>query len=248
MLFISSGSNLISDYYSGFIRRRCSRTWAHGSRGLSHLKVFVLKTSTNITLQSTFDLHGWIAKHGQEQTRPILDKVVKSLQASGVTKFAAAGYCFGGEFARSPTFILIRWLINSFHKLVMSLIWLLTTLSRLAWLLMRPCWRFRQISRLAFGWILLVYTLSHLAILQKYRDVAKAPLLINSCEFDPPFNLEAQATADKVFKDFAPGYKREHFEGLSHGFTVRGDLSDPKIKEGRERSFKATIEWFAKYL
>ena len=81
---------------------------------------------------------------------------------------------------------------------------------------------------------------------QKYFEVSKVPLLINSCTFDSQFPLEASAQADKIFGDgkFTPGYKREHFEGCEHGFTVRGDVSNPKIKAGKEGAFKATVEWF----
>ena len=31
-------------------------------------------------------------------------------------------------------------------------------------------------------------------------------------------------------------------------FQVRGDISDPKVKAGREGAFKASVEWFIKYL
>lgn len=62
--------------------------------------------------------------------------------------------------------------------------------------------------------------------MQAYRDKAKAPLLINSCEVDPAFPLEAQAKADEILGDgkFAPGYERTYWEGCTHGFAVRGDL------------------------
>lgn len=29
---------------------------------------------------------------------------------------------------------------------------------------------------------------------------------------------------------------------------MRGDLSDPKVKAGKEGSFKATVDWFSRYL
>ena len=85
---------------------------------------------------------------------------------------------------------------------------------------------------------------------QKYFTVSKAPLLINSCEVDRQFPLEASAKADEIFGDgnFAPGYKREYFAGCTHGFAVKGDLSKPKVKAGKEGAFKATVEWFKEYL
>jgi dienelactone hydrolase len=80
--------------------------------------------------------------------------------------------------------------------------------------------------------------------------LSKAPLLINSCEFDQLFPPEAAAKADSLLggDKFTPGYKREYYEGCSHGFTIRGDLSDPKVKEGKEGAFKATVEWFLERL
>ena len=50
---------------------------------------------------------------------------------------------------------------------------------------------------------------------------------------------------------FVLGYKREHFEGCSHGFAVRGDMSDPKVKagkEGTEGAFKAAVEWIREHV
>jgi len=86
--------------------------------------------------------------------------------------------------------------------------------------------------------------------LEKYRDQSKAPLLINSCEVDAAFPHEAQQQADAIFGEgkFAPGYKRTYWEGCSHGFAVRGDMNDPKVKAGKEGAFKATVEFFIQHL
>jgi dienelactone hydrolase len=37
-------------------------------------------------------------KHGKEQTRPSLDKVIAVLKEESVTKFGATAYCFGGRY------------------------------------------------------------------------------------------------------------------------------------------------------
>jgi hypothetical protein len=86
--------------------------------------------------------------------------------------------------------------------------------------------------------------------LQKYFATSKAPLLINSCTYDSQFPLDSQAKADEIFGDgkFKPGYKREYFEGCTHGFTVRGDLSQPEVKAGKEGAFKASVEWLLEHL
>ena len=47
---------------------------------------------------------------------------------------------------------------------------------------------------------------------------------------------------------FAPGYKREYFEGYSHVFAVRGDMSDPKVKAGKEGAFKVAVAWIKEYI
>ncbi|TBU47534.1 alpha/beta-hydrolase [Dichomitus squalens] len=86
--------------------------------------------------------------------------------------------------------------------------------------------------------------------LQKYFEVAKAPLLINSCEVDRQFGPELQQVADEIFGKgkFAPGYQRTYWPGCVHGFAVRGDLSKPEVKAGKEGAFKASVEWLRKYL
>ncbi|KAJ7680592.1 dienelactone hydrolase [Mycena polygramma] len=157
-----------------------------------------------------FDREAWRPKHGQAQTRPLLDSVIAALKADGVTRYATTGYCFGA----------------------------------------------RYVFDLAFDNIAQVSAITHPGQLkapddlEKYAAVSKAPLLINSCSEDPPFNLEVQAQADEIFGGgkFAPGYKREFFDGCRHGFAVRGDMSDPKVKAGKEGAFKSCVEWFSKYL
>ncbi|VDB98763.1 unnamed protein product [Peniophora sp. CBMAI 1063] len=84
--------------------------------------------------------------------------------------------------------------------------------------------------------------------LEKYAVNSKAPLLINACEIDFQFGKDKQEKAEEVFKDFTPGFKQTYSEGCVHGFAVRGDMSDPKVKAGKERAFNSTVEWFKKYL
>jgi len=118
------------------------------------------------------------------------------------------------------------------------------------------CFGGRYVFDLAFENVIQVSVVAHPSLLQtpqdleKYYKESKAPLLINSCTVDTQFPLEAQAKADKIFIDgkFAPGYKREYFDGCTHGFAVRGDLSDPKVKAGKEGAFVATVKWFQAHL
>jgi len=112
------------------------------------------------------------------------------------------------------------------------------------------CFGGRYVFNLAFKNAIKVGVVSHPSLLKvpddlhKYVAESNVPLLINGCEVDSQFPPEAQTQADEIFKDFKPGYKREYFPGCQHGFAVRGDLSDPKVKAGKEGSFKAAAEWF----
>ncbi|KAJ7038567.1 dienelactone hydrolase endo-1,3,1,4-beta-D-glucanase [Mycena alexandri] len=116
------------------------------------------------------------------------------------------------------------------------------------------CFGARYVFDLAFENLISSGAVAHPSLLEvpadleKYVATSRAPLLINSCTNDVRFPHEAQAKADEVFANFAPGYKREYFEGCTHGFAVRGDLSDPKVKAGKEGAFKATVEWFIKHV
>ncbi|KAJ7100473.1 Alpha/Beta hydrolase protein [Mycena epipterygia] len=114
------------------------------------------------------------------------------------------------------------------------------------------CFGARYVFDLAFDKAIQVAAVAHPTFLvvpddlEKYRAKATAPLLMNTCTFDEMFPLEAQAQADVILGGgkFAPGFKREYFEGCTHGFAVRGDMSDPKAKAGKEDAFKVTVEWF----
>ncbi|KAG6825847.1 hypothetical protein H0H92_002195 [Tricholoma furcatifolium] len=118
------------------------------------------------------------------------------------------------------------------------------------------CFGARYCFDLAFENIIQVVSTSHPSLLQvpadleKYLAVSKAPLHINSCTIDQQFPIESQAKADEILGNgkFAPGYKRDYYDGCTHGFAVRGDLSDPKVKAGKEGAFKGTVEWFIQYL
>ncbi|KAH9933399.1 alpha/beta-hydrolase [Fomitopsis serialis] len=64
----------------------------------------------------------------------------------------------------------------------------------------------------------------------------------------PQFPPDFQAKSDEIFKGFAPGYERTYWDGCTHGFAVRGDMSDPKVKAGKEGAFEAAVKFFKKHL
>ena len=52
---------------------------------------------------------------------------------------------------------------------------------------------------------------------------------MTTCEDDEMFPKSAGEAADKKFANFAPGYRRTYYEGVSHGFAVRGDIVSVRI-------------------
>ncbi|EGN92089.1 hypothetical protein SERLA73DRAFT_147743 [Serpula lacrymans var. lacrymans S7.3] len=118
------------------------------------------------------------------------------------------------------------------------------------------CFGGRYVFDLAFENIIHVSVVAHPSLLkspddlEKYFATSQAPLLINSCTVDGQFPISSQTTADEIFGDgkFKPGYQREYFDGCTHGFAVRGDMSDPNVKKGKEGAFKSTVEFFIKHL
>ncbi|KAJ6514487.1 Alpha/Beta hydrolase protein [Mycena vitilis] len=118
------------------------------------------------------------------------------------------------------------------------------------------CFGGRYTFDLAFDRVIKVAVVAHPSLLKRpedleiYRDKATAPLLINGCTHDPVFPPEDQEKADAILGggNFAPGYKRLYWEGVAHGFAVKHDLGDPKIRAAKEGAFKATVEWLSKYM
>jgi len=115
------------------------------------------------------------------------------------------------------------------------------------------CYGARLVFDLAFDNVIQAAVVSHPSIikpddLDTYLEKSKAALLINSCELDDAFPLSVAQTADEKFANFAPGYRRAHFDGVRHGFASRGDLTDPTVKAAKEGAFKESVDWLIKYL
>jgi len=115
------------------------------------------------------------------------------------------------------------------------------------------CYGAKNVLELAIEGELAAGAIAHPSLIQIPTDLerlaasgSKTRILIHSCDIDRMFPPEAQAKADELLGDgkYQAGYKRLHWEGCSHGFAVRGDLRDPKVKAGKEGAFKATVELF----
>jgi len=115
------------------------------------------------------------------------------------------------------------------------------------------CYGARLVFDFVFEGLIHVAVVSHPSRLQEqdldtYVEKSRAPLLINSCEFDDSFPPSLGEIADEKFANFGPGYHRAYFPGVHHGFASRGDTSTPEGKTAKEGSFNNSVEWFNKYL
>ncbi|THV05298.1 alpha/beta-hydrolase [Dendrothele bispora CBS 962.96] len=87
----------------------------------------------------------------------------------------------------------------------------------------------------------------------KELDAISIPNLWICAEDDFVFGPEARARAEKTLesrkgKDNFVEYEFKDYKGTTHGFACRPDLEIPEVKEGFEKSFEDTIEWFNKII
>jgi len=113
------------------------------------------------------------------------------------------------------------------------------------------CFGARYVFDLAFDGKINVAVVCHPSLLKPPEDFEKfaktgVPLLMNTNPDDPQLSAEGRKIADDILGNgkFAPGYKRVHWENCNHGFSVRGDLSNPEFKAGKEGAFKESVAWF----
>ncbi|KAM0751405.1 hypothetical protein T439DRAFT_325541 [Meredithblackwellia eburnea MCA 4105] len=110
------------------------------------------------------------------------------------------------------------------------------------------CFGGRYVVELAWDKTIKVGAVAHPSLLeipkdlQKLKKTSTTPILWNIAEKDYMFTTAVADQADQILggNDL---YKRIDYAGVEHGFAVRGDLSQPHIKESMEAAFKNTVEW-----
>ncbi|KAH8915944.1 hypothetical protein BT69DRAFT_1356130 [Atractiella rhizophila] len=78
------------------------------------------------------------------------------------------------------------------------------------------------------------------------RKSSHVPFQINA-NVDNFFNISSQALVDRIMDGYKPGYVRNAFPGVPHGFAIRGNLSIPAEKEAKEAAFFDAVEWLSKH-
>ncbi|GCF00003.1 hypothetical protein ZYGM_003284 [Zygosaccharomyces mellis] len=70
------------------------------------------------------------------------------------------------------------------------------------------------------------------------------PLLISAAENDGIFPQELRNSSAEKLAEIGARYQIDLFSGASHGFAVRGDLTNPSVKYAKEKTLLDQIYWF----
>ncbi|KAH3667197.1 hypothetical protein OGAPHI_002846 [Ogataea philodendri] len=74
------------------------------------------------------------------------------------------------------------------------------------------------------------------------------PLVISLAEHDEYFSDDLRAKTLEILQKKNIRYQIDLYSGTSHGFSVRGDLSDPVIKYAVEKALLDQIHWFRSFI
>lgn len=73
----------------------------------------------------------------------------------------------------------------------------------------------------------------------------KKPLIISAAETDPIFTTDLRRqTEDELAKLDSVRYELTLFSNTSHGFAVKGDISDPLVKYAKEKALNDQLYFF----
>ncbi|EFQ26058.1 dienelactone hydrolase [Colletotrichum graminicola M1.001] len=86
------------------------------------------------------------------------------------------------------------------------------------------------------------------ALKEEHFAGVKRPLLLSCAENDHAFPTESRRKAIDVLQKEGKVYHLQLFQGVGHGFAVKGDPSDPYQRWCKEQSLKAIIDWFDMWL
>lgn len=72
----------------------------------------------------------------------------------------------------------------------------------------------------------------------------KKPLIIAAAETDPIYTADSRHQTEAKLMEIKARYQSTLFSGVSHGFAVRGDMSDPVVEYSARKALSDQIEWF----
>ena len=76
----------------------------------------------------------------------------------------------------------------------------------------------------------------------------RAPLSIAAAETDQIFPAEKRRETEDILKDHDIPYQICLYSDVEHGFAVRADMSNKRMKFAKEAAFLQHVQWFDEYL
>lgn len=76
----------------------------------------------------------------------------------------------------------------------------------------------------------------------------EGPISIAAAETDPLFPAEKRHTSETILAKRGLPYQITLYSGVTHGFAVRGDLSERNQVFAKEQAFLQAVAWFDEYL
>lgn len=77
--------------------------------------------------------------------------------------------------------------------------------------------------------------------------LVRNPLLISAAETDPAYLVEARHKSEAILSENKVRYQIDLFSGVTHGFSVRGDVTNPVVKYAKEKVLADQLTWFAQF-
>jgi len=74
------------------------------------------------------------------------------------------------------------------------------------------------------------------------------PLSIAASEIDEIFTQELRFESEKILAGLHVPYQINLYGAVAHGFAVRGDLSNKKVKFATDQAFEQAVSWFEAWL
>lgn len=160
----------------------------------------------------------WAVNHTTEHVENIIEPLITAYQEIfGRPQFSAAvGYCFGAKYA-------LR--LQGFSRIV------------------------QNNKDITINSVALFHP-SFLDIDEFKAIKPRSNLLLAASDDDSAYTYEFRVLTEKTLKTLGEDkevqlkYKTILLHGVGHGFAVRGDISNPWIKQAKEGAFRDALEWF----
>lgn len=74
------------------------------------------------------------------------------------------------------------------------------------------------------------------------------PIALTVSDADTIFPLQKRRETEDVLLALKIPYQMNLYSGVEHGFALKGDLSIPTVKYGKESAFILALQWFSEHL